>query len=77
MSFECSDPGFAERVRRSFAAQPVMRLIGADLMLNDKLFLNGSIRYIDIKTNAELDGASIGKVNISPWVYSINVGFRF
>lgn len=51
--------------------------IGADLMLNDNWFLNGSIRYIDIKTNAELDGASIGKVDISPWVYSANVGFRF
>jgi outer membrane protein len=51
--------------------------IGADLMLNDKVFLNGSIRYIDIETKAKLDGESIGKVNISPWVYSVNVGFRF
>jgi len=51
--------------------------IGADLMLSDDWFLNGSIRYIDIKTTAKLDGESIGKVNISPWVYSLNVGFRF
>lgn len=51
--------------------------IGADLMLNDNWFLNASIRYIDIETKAKLDGVSIGKVNISPWVYSANVGFRF
>jgi len=51
--------------------------IGADLMLNDNWFLNASIRYIDIETKAKLDGDSIGKVNISPWVYSANVGFRF
>ena len=51
--------------------------IGADLMLSDQWFLNGSIRYIDIETTAKLDGESIGKVNISPWVYSLNVGFRF
>jgi len=51
--------------------------IGADLMLNDNWFLNGSIRYIDISTTAKLNGESIGKVNISPWVYSANVGFRF
>jgi len=46
-------------------------------MLNDNWFLNASIRYIDIETKAKLDGDSIGKVNISPWVYSANVGFRF
>lgn len=51
--------------------------IGADFMLNDKVFLNASIRYIDIETDAKLDGASIGTVKINPWVYSANVGFRF
>jgi outer membrane protein len=51
--------------------------IGADFMLNDQWFLNGSIRYIDIETKAKLDGASIGKVNISPWVYGVHLGYRF
>ena len=51
--------------------------IGADFMLNDQWFLNGSIRYIDIETKAKLDGNSIGDVNISPWVYGIHVGVRF
>ena len=51
--------------------------IGADLMLNDKWFLNGSIRFINIETNARLDGDSIGKVDINPWIYGLHVGVRF
>lgn len=51
--------------------------IGADLMLNDNWFLNGSIRYIDIETKAKLDGDSIGKVKISPWIFGLHVGYRF
>jgi len=56
--------------------------IGADFMLNDKIFLNGSIRYIDIESDAKLvgferNGTDIGTVKIDPWVYSANVGFRF
>ncbi|MFC1696114.1 OmpW family protein [Pseudomonadota bacterium] len=51
--------------------------VGADFMLNDNWFLNGSIRYIDIETKAKLDGVSIGKVDISPWVYGVHVGYRF
>lgn len=51
--------------------------VGADLMLNDQWFLNGSIRYISIESKAKLDGASIGKVKINPWVYGIHVGYRF
>lgn len=51
--------------------------IGADFVLNDKWFLNVSFRYIDIETDASLDGAFLGKVEIDPWVYGAHVGFRF
>jgi outer membrane protein len=51
--------------------------LGADIMLNEKWFLNLDLRYIDIETKARLDGESLGKVDISPMVYSANVGFRF
>jgi len=51
--------------------------VGADIKLGDSWFLNVSIRYIDIESKAKLDGESIGKVKISPWIYSGNVGFRF
>lgn len=51
--------------------------IGADLMINDQWFVNGSIRYISIETKASLDGNSIGTVKINPWVYGLHVGYRF
>jgi outer membrane protein len=51
--------------------------IGADIKLSDSWFLNVSIRYMDIETKAKLDGVSIGKVKISPWIYGGHVGFRF
>ena len=51
--------------------------IGADLMLNDRWFLNADVRYIDIDTKAKLDGTSLGTVKIDPWVYGLTVGVRF
>lgn len=51
--------------------------IGFDVMMNDNWFLNADARYIGIETKAKLDGASLGKVEIDPWVFSANVGFRF
>lgn len=51
--------------------------IGADFMINEKWFINADVRYIDIETDARLDGADIGKVDISPMVYSLQAGFKF
>lgn len=50
---------------------------GVDIMLGEKWFLNGSIRYIDIETKARLDGASLGKVAIDPMVYGLHMGLKF
>lgn len=51
--------------------------VGFDFMLNEKWFLNVDARYIQIETDAKLDGAPLGKVKIDPWVYGAHVGFRF
>ena len=51
--------------------------VGVDFMLNEKWFLNLDARYIDIESKAYLDGAFVTKVDISPWVYSAQAGFRF
>ncbi len=51
--------------------------IAADFNLNEKWFLNVSARFIDIETEAKLDGASLGDVRIDPWVYGAHVGFKF
>ncbi len=60
---------------------------GADLDLDDSVGVAGHIgldipfapteafridaRYMDIKTDAKLDGADIGEIDISPWVYGV------
>lgn len=51
--------------------------IGVDIFLGDRWFLNGSLRYIDIETDAKLDGAKLGTVKIDPYVYGFHVGMRF
>ncbi len=60
---------------------------GADLNLDDSVGVAGHIgidipyaateafridaRYMDIKTDASLNGADIGEIDISPWVYGV------
>ena len=51
--------------------------IGFDVMFNDDWFFNANARYLDIDTKAKLDGNSLGKVNIDPWVFGGHIGFRF
>jgi outer membrane protein len=51
--------------------------IGFDVMFNDDWFFNANARYLDIDTKARLDGASLGTVNIDPWVFGGHIGFRF
>jgi outer membrane protein len=51
--------------------------IGFDVLFNDDWFFNLDVRYIDIDTKARLDGVSLGKVEIDPWVYGAHIGFRF
>lgn len=51
--------------------------IGFDVVLNDSWFLNLDARYISMESRAKLDGTSLGKVNIDPWLYGAHVGFRF
>jgi outer membrane protein len=50
---------------------------GFDVLFNDDWFFNLDIRYIDIDTKARLDGVSIGKVEIDPWIFGGHIGFRF
>ena len=51
--------------------------LGANFMLNDRWDLNIDIRWINIETDATLDGADIGTVEIDPVVGGINLGYRF
>lgn len=61
--------------------------VGFDYMVDDNWFINGSVRYIDISTDATftLDNAALGAsnapgevtVDIDPWVYTLSVGYKF
>ena len=71
---ELSDAGIGLSLDDSFG---VAAQLGADWLLNDSWLLNFDLRWINIETDASLGGADIGTVEIDPWVYSINVGYRF
>lgn len=56
--------------------------VGADYEISDGIFLNASIRYINIETEAEfkVNGADLGRIDtveINPWVYTLSVGYKF
>lgn len=51
--------------------------LGADFDVSDKMFINLDIRWVDIDTDAELDGAALEDVEIDPLVYSLTLGWRF
>ena len=39
-------------------------------------FVNANVRYIQIESDAELDGADIGTLDINPWVYGLHIGYK-
>lgn len=51
--------------------------IGVDFVLVRNWVLGVDVRYIDIDTDASLDGAKLGTVEIDPLVYGVNLGYRF
>ena len=55
-----------------FAAQ-----LGADFDLSDRMFVNFDVRWIDINTDAKLDGVAVEEVEIDPLVYSLTLGWSF
>ena len=51
--------------------------LGFDYGLSDTMYLNFDVRWINIETDAELDGAALETVEIDPLVYSLTLGWRF
>jgi outer membrane protein len=51
--------------------------LGADFDISDTMFLNFDLRWIDINTDAELDGSPLEEVEIDPLVYSLTLGWKF
>lgn len=50
---------------------------GLDFRIDERWIAGVDVRWIDIDTKARVDGASVGTVNIDPWVYGAYVGYRF
>lgn len=51
--------------------------VGIDWMLGDRWFFNLDAKYLNIETDAYLDGVFLEKVEIDPMVYTASVGYRF
>jgi outer membrane protein len=51
--------------------------LGMDLDISENWFLNADLRWMDIDTDAKLDGASLGNVAIDPVTFGISVGRKF
>lgn len=51
--------------------------LGADLMLNENWLVNLDVRWIDIDSDVSIDGEELGTIEIDPFVYSLNLGYRF
>ena len=51
--------------------------IGAEYFLNDNWSLGAQIWWVDIDSDAELDGADIGTANVDPIVYGIDLAYKF
>ncbi len=51
--------------------------LGVDVRLDDHWGLNAAAWYIDIDTDASLNGTDIGTVNVDPWVFMAGISYRF
>jgi outer membrane protein len=52
-------------------------VLGADVALNDTVFVRGSARKVDFKSDLSVDGTPAGRADINPWIYGLSVGFKF
>ena len=50
---------------------------GIDYALSDKTLINLDIRWMNIETDADLDGVFLETVEIDPLVYSLTFGWKF
>lgn len=50
--------------------------VGLDYEVSENLYVNGQVRYIDISTDADIDGAVKFDVDIDPVVYMIGLAYK-
>jgi outer membrane protein len=50
---------------------------GVDIAINSDWFVNIDARWLDIDSDAELNGGDLGTVEIDPYAFGLSVGRRF
>jgi outer membrane protein len=50
---------------------------GLDFAIDERWLVSVDLRWMDIDTDARVNGASVGTVNIDPLAYGIALGYRF
>jgi outer membrane protein len=50
---------------------------GFDFKIAPRWYLNADVKYVWMDTDVTLNGAKLTKVDISPWLISVGVGYRF
>ena len=51
--------------------------VGIDIGTSKNWLVNLSARYLDMDSDATLNGSDIGTLDLNPWVYGVHVGYRF
>jgi outer membrane protein len=52
---------------------------GFDIKLGDKLFLNGDLKYVSLRSDVMLaaSGQKVSAVQVDPWLIGVGLGYRF
>ena len=50
---------------------------GLDYRISEKFIVNATVWHIDLETDADLNDASIGGIELDPWVYMLSIGYVF
>lgn len=48
-----------------------------DLGISRDLFVNASVRWVDMSPKLRFEGSDVGTVSLDPMIYSLNLGYRF
>ena len=51
--------------------------VGVDIGVTKNFFLNLNARYVDMSSDAEVNGANVGTLDLNPWIVGAHVGYRF
>lgn len=51
--------------------------LGVEYFLNDNWSLGAQVWWVDIDSDAELDGADIGTANVDPIVFGLDLAYKF